>query len=119
MLSAVDPVTFGQNLILLIGALVLLGGALVLLVATWRGVKVLLALRAGRRARKAYLRAARRADGVCYPPAIEGTCTHCRRADRRIYFPSDSLEELCPRCYERYWREVEAGTLIPSGANRA
>ena len=104
----VDPETFALNLMLIIGAFVLLGAAGILSVATWTGASVLLWVLQRRRAHRAFIKETRREDGKPYPPFAQGVCEQCHRGSARIYLPP-SGEQLCPVCYERSWRHKGRG----------
>lgn len=103
----VDQHTLAVNLSLIIGGVFVLGFLFLFIVASWTAIKVAYGLYQRRRARLAWGKASRRADGARYPPAIEGVCSACGRGGRRIYFPQESSGAFCPSCYERYWRKCE------------
>jgi len=102
----VDPQTFFLNIMLLIGALLLLGAAFILSVTAWTCASALIWVIQRRRAQRKHVRETRREDGKPYPAFAEGTCGRCGRGSRRIYYPP-SGDELCPTCYERFWRQSE------------
>ncbi len=104
ILLQVDTATFGLNLYLIIGALVLLALVVFLLLVFVMGLKTLWFLAARRRAQLEHFRQTRRADGQLYPPYLEGVCDVCKRGGRKIYFPQAGVS-MCPLCYERWWRE--------------
>jgi hypothetical protein len=103
----VDEHTLAVNLSLIIGGVFVLGFLSLFVVASWTAIKVAYALYQRRRARLAWDKVSRRADGVRYPPAIEGVCSECGRGGNRIYFPQETSSAYCPSCYEQYWRECE------------
>ena len=107
MLMQVDLQTFALNLALIIGTLVLLLGAFILFIVTWTGVSALIWVIQRWRAQREFIRKTRRADGQPYPPFIEGVCGQCHRGSTTIYFPP-SGDELCPACYDRFWRREES-----------
>ena len=113
MLAQVDMDTFLQNLVLIIGALVALGTGFVLLLSTWIGLKVAFWYLQRRHTQRIYLQQTRRVDGERYPGFLEGQCRKCGQGHRRIYYPSGTDLQLCPPCYEQYWRE--AGPASPAG----
>ena len=104
MLAQVDPMTFGKNLFLLIGGLILLALLLFLLFAAWTGLNMLIFYVGKRRAEREHFRQTRRADGELYPPMIEGICEVCKRGGHKIYFPEAGVA-MCPPCYEQSWRK--------------
>jgi|GEM_PF-2662300 len=109
ILLQVDLPTFGRNLYLIIGALILLTLVFFFLLALVIGVKILWFLAARRRAQIEHFRQTRRADGKLYPPYIEGVCEDCKRGGRKIYFPQGGVA-MCPPCYEQWWREHDTQT---------
>ncbi len=86
MLAQVDLRTFGQNLILIIGGVLLLSLLLFLGFVAWTGLNMLLFYRGKRRAEREHFRQTRRADGELYPPMIEGICEVCKRGGHRSTF---------------------------------
>ena len=104
MLTQVDPMTFGKNLMLLVGGLMLLALVLFVLFVAWTGLNMLLFYRGKRRAEQEHFRQTRRADGELYPPMIEGICEVCKRGGHKIYFP-EAGKAMCSPCYEQSWRE--------------
>ena len=79
MLAEVDPVTFGQNLFLIIGGVLLLALLLFLGFFAWTGLNMLIFYVGRRRAEREHFRKTRRANGELYPPMIEGICEVCKR----------------------------------------
>lgn len=106
MLLVVDPETFALNLMLLIGILVLLGVVIVVLIAVWTVAMATIWHVRQRRVWDRWLKVSRRADGRPYPPFTLGSCGSCGARNRQIYH-LDSGEELCPACYEQFWRRTE------------
>ena len=102
MLMQVDPQTFALNLMLILGALILLSIIFVLFVAMWTGINALIWFIQRHRKQKEFLRQTRRADGQRYPAFTEGVCEGCGRGDRKIYYPPRG-KALCPTCYEESW----------------
>ncbi len=102
MLAQVDPVTFGQNLALIIAAVFFLSALLILGFFAWTGLNMLIFYVGKRRAEREHVRQTRRADGELYPPMIEGICEVCKRGGHKIYFP-EAGKAMCPTCYERSW----------------
>lgn len=94
------------NFMLVIGGIVLLIIVFVFSVVTWTGISALIWVIQRRRAQREFMKRTRREDGKSYPAHAEGTCGCCGRGSRKIYFPP-SGEELCPVCYEQFWRHVE------------
>ena len=105
--AQVDPETFALNMFLLIGAAILLGLMGICLVALWTALNSVIWLVRRRLAERVHRRLTFRADGKRYPGFMEGVCGQCHRGDRKIYYPPGTDKELCPRCYERYWRREE------------
>lgn len=112
MLLQANLEMFRFNLLLIIGAVILLGVALIVFIAFWTAINSAIWLARRRLAERAYLEQTFRADGQRYPAFMEGACNECHRGDRKIYYPQGTDKELCPRCYERYWRR-EAAALKP------
>ena len=104
MLARVDPVTFGQNLFLILGAVLLLALLLFLGFFAWTGLNMLIFYVGKQRAEREHVRQTRRPDGELYPPMIEGICEVCKRGGHKIYFP-EAGKAMCPPCYEQSWRE--------------
>ncbi len=113
MLAQVDLRTFGQNLFLIIGGLVLLSVLLVLAYFAWIGLNMLIFYVGKWRAEREHARQTRRADGELYPPMIEGICEVCKRGGHKIYFP-EAGEAMCPLCYEQSWRKQAAESKAAS-----
>jgi hypothetical protein len=93
LLAQVDPKTFGLNLWLIIGAVILAGGLFLAALLT------VTALRAGiwqirrRRAQRRW----RRPDG---PPTARGLCDECGLVHERVaHLPTGA--RLCPACCRR------------------
>ncbi len=107
MLAQVDPVTFGQNLFLIIGGVLLLSVLLFLGFLAWTGLNMLIFYAGKHRAAREHFRQTRRADGELYPPMIEGICEVCKRGGHKIYFP-EAGKAMCPPCYERSWGKQAA-----------
>ena len=97
---------FGQNIFLILGALLVLAFGSLMLVVLWTGLRVWLFTVQQRRAQRACRRRTRRADGKMYPPAACGVCDACGRVGKAIYYPA-SGEKLCAPCYEDFWRRTE------------
>ncbi len=108
MLLQVSPETLALNLLLIIGAVVLLGAAFIVFITAWTGINSMVWLVRRRRAERVYRKSTFRADGVRYPAFLEGVCSQCRRGGRKIYYPPGTDKELCPQCYERDWRRDTA-----------
>jgi hypothetical protein len=108
MLLLADPAAFRMNLVLILGAIFLLGlvcvGALVVVTL----IRTALWVKKRRQAEQTWARASRRADGRPYPGRMSGTCELCHRGGTFIY--SDYGKNLCPACYEKEWRRVENWT---------
>ena len=115
MLSHVDPHTFTLNLLLIIGASIWLGAAFVFVIAGWTALNSMIWFIRRCCAERAYHKRTFRADGERYPGFLEGVCDECHRGGRKIYYPPGSDKQLCPPCYERYWRREAAG-LTPDYA---
>ena len=117
MLGVVDPVTFARNIFLLVGALLFIGAATVVFALVWTTASACLSETRRQRAWMEYKKASHREDGQPYPPFMEGVCGWCGRGDTKIYHP-DSGDQLCPSCYETFWRarEVTQGRTVTSAA---
>ena len=102
MLMQVSPETFALNLMLILGAVILLTIFFFLFIATWTGIRALVWFLKWRYRQREFLRLYRRADGRRYPPFTPGVCQSCGRGDHKIYFPPDG-EGLCSICYEQSW----------------
>ena len=113
MLAQVDPVTFGQNLFLIIGGVLLLAVLLFLGFFAWTGLNMLIFYVGKQRAEREHVRQTRRADGEFYPPMIEGICEVCKRGGHKIYFP-EAGKAMCPLCYEQSWRKQAAESKAAS-----
>ncbi len=96
---AVDPATLGQNLWLIVAAIVLLGMVATAGVAVSAVVRSALAMRRQTRSLAAYAAALRRPNGEAYPPFFAGRCQRCSRGHSRIY-AAESGKELCPTCLD-------------------
>ena len=118
MLAQVDLRTFGQNLILIIGGVLLLAVLLFLGFVAWTGLTMLLFYAGKRRAEREHVRQTRRADGELYPPMIEGICEVCKRGVHKIYFP-ETGKAMCPLCYERSWGKQAAESKAASNIETA
>ncbi len=122
MLAQVDLRTFGQNLFLILGGLMLLSVLLFLGFVAWTGLNMLIFYVGKRRTEREHVRRTRRADGELYPPMIEGICEVCKRGGHKIYFPETGLA-MCTLCYEQSWRkqaaESKAASKIESAAGSA
>jgi hypothetical protein len=104
-----DLKTFGLNIYVLIGALILLAVLAVLIVAAWTLLKILIWRARQRQAEADQRRDKLRPDGQPYPPAAPGVCGRCQRAFDQVYhLPSG--ERLCPDCYAR--------EIAPKGTSR-
>lgn len=97
---------FGQNIFLILGALILLVFGSIGLVAAYMALRIWYFHHRQRRARQEYRRRTLRADGKRYPPIAGGTCQVCGRVSTTIYYPT-SGEKLCAPCYEEFWRRTE------------
>ena len=113
MLAQVDLRTFGQNLFLIIGGLLLLSVLLVLAYFAWMGLNMLIFYVGKWRAEREHARQTRRADGELYPPMIEGICEVCKRGGHKIYFP-EAGKAMCPLCYEQSWGKQAAESKAAS-----
>ena len=95
-----DPKTFGANIYLLIGLLIVLAIIFILILTTWTSINVGIWQR---RRKKADLEERRRKlqpDGQPYPPAGRGICSGCERGFEKVYhLPSG--QRLCPDCYRQ------------------
>ncbi len=95
----VDPKTFGQNLYLIIGAVLLLIVLLCVVISIWTGVNVAFWRRARKQAEAQEQRRKFGPDGQPYPPVARGMCDRCHRVYEAVYhLPSG--ERRCPACYD-------------------
>ncbi len=117
MLAQVDPATFGQNIYLLIGALVALGFLFVMAVAACTLAKVLIWRHLKRRDADEVARRTRRADGTLYPPFVAAVCEACGRADRRVVCPPTG-KLLCQACFEARYPAAPPKPQNPSRRRR-
>ncbi len=113
MLAQVDLMTFGKNLMLIAGGVILLAFVLFLGFFAWTGLNMLIFYAGKRRAEREHVRQTRRADGELYPPMIEGICEVCKRGGHKIYFP-ETGKAMCPLCYERSWGKKAAESKAAS-----
>jgi hypothetical protein len=111
MVMGVDQVTLAQNMALIIGGLFVLIAGFIGVISLWTGVGVVLGIMRQRRALATWRKASRRADGEMYPPFMESVCQQCHRGHRMVYFV-ETGEELCPECYERFWRSEKLRASI-------
>jgi hypothetical protein len=102
MLMQVTPETFAFNLMLILGAVILLTLIFTCMIVVWTAINALIWFRRKRRRVADFLRLHRRADGQRYPPFTSGVCQSCGRGDDRIYFAQGS-DGLCSICYEETW----------------
>jgi len=117
---AFDATNFVRNIGLLIGLLLLLGASFVLFVSAWTTISSLIWIRQRRRAEQEHRAKELRPDGKPFPPVAEGVCSQCGRGSRKIYFPPASgRKELCPTCYDTYWRDTETWQEVPTQSNRS
>ncbi|MEK6798924.1 MAG: hypothetical protein AABZ12_08180 [Planctomycetota bacterium] len=105
MLLQVDPQTFAMNLMLIIGAVILLSFGGVVLFFGSAVLRAMWAAHRWREGERKWLKASRRADGRRYPAATPGICGLCLRGGRRVYHEYGL--EICPACYEHHWRQKE------------
>ncbi|KPK83964.1 MAG: hypothetical protein AMJ81_06885 [Phycisphaerae bacterium SM23_33] len=104
-----DPLTFGANLWLIIGGLVLAVFVLLALLGLWVLAKIL--VWRGRRWHAERQARGRKygPDGKPLPPSAAGLCDRCERAFEMVYYmPSGG--RLCPSCYEALHRSAAGGT---------
>ena len=93
-----DLRTFGFNIYVLIGALLLAAVVAVLIVAAWTLLKIVIWRARQRRAEVAERRRRLGPDGQPYPPAAAGICGRCQRAHDVVYHLPTG-ERLCATCY--------------------
>lgn len=96
---------WARQIYVLIGILLASAVGLILLIVAWTGLKIVLQVYRQHRGKREYVKRFYRADGRKYPPYIEGICEGCGRGHRTVYHPQDG-PNLCPDCYEPYWRRV-------------
>lgn len=102
---AVDPVTLGINLAIIIGAVLLAVFILIAIITTWTGVSIGVWGFRRKSAEDAERRRKFRPDGTPYPPASRGLCDGCQRVHETVYhLPSG--ERRCPACYESMLKEA-------------
>jgi len=114
----VDPQTLANNLAIIIGGVTLLLLGSVAIYSLWTGASIAIWLVQRRRAEKAFKTVSLRPDGKPYPPSMDGVCSRCKRGNRRIYF-AGSGHELCPACYDSFWRDEERSDEIAKGEAKA
>ena len=115
----VDQQTLGQNMLVLVSALILLVAGLVVLVALWTIARIVFHFLRQRHSWRAFIKAKHRADGEKFPPQGEGFCDGCGNYRTKLYFPPNA-GDLCPECYDRFWRAEKAfsetNAVMPRGA---
>ena len=105
-MGLVDPQTLILNFSLILGGVLLLIVGFFVFMTTWSVTLAVIGMIRQKRSFVRWRRSTLRADGKPYPSFIEGQCQHCKRGDRKVYFLEDG-HELCPSCYETYWRLSE------------
>lgn len=105
-MGLVDAQTLILNFSLILGGVLLLIVGFFTFMATWSVTFAVIGMIRQKRSFVRWRRSALRADGKPYPSFIEGQCQQCKRGDRKVYFLEDG-HELCPSCYETYWRLAE------------
>ncbi|MCK4343322.1 MAG: hypothetical protein KAY37_16530 [Phycisphaerae bacterium] len=95
-----DPVTFGQNIYLLIGLLVFLAIVIFVIIVAWTGINIGVWRAQKKNAEQQDLRRKFLPDGRPLPPTGRGVCTACCRACEKVYHLPTG-ERLCPMCFER------------------
>lgn len=90
--------TFGLNIHLLIGILLLLTIGAVLVIAVWTGVKVWLFRKQQESAERQVRRSKIGRDGRVLPPRGAGFCEKCQKAGEVFHLPDG--RRLCESCYE-------------------
>lgn len=98
--------SLGRCVYLLTGFLIAAMVVLAVGVVIWVCLRIVIDRMRLRRAQSQYRRQVFRADGKRYPPAHVGQCQHCGQYWKRLYFVQDG-PQLCPPCYEIYWRLAE------------
>ena len=98
MLAVVDARTFGINLFIIIGAVVLLSLAFVLVLLVWTGVRAGIWRRRQVRAEREQRLGKLDGSGQRRPPADRGLCDRCGRLFDEVYHLPDGSRR-CPRCY--------------------
>lgn len=119
MLGWVDIRTFGLNLHLIIGVVVVGLLAIVLGLVAWTLLRLAAWKAQVRLVQEQAARAGLREDGQAYPPADRGLCDVCARAFEKVYhLPSG--QRMCEDCYRRMVHEVhQQGLYAPPGAPQA
>ena len=103
-MAFVDPRTFGINLYIIIGAVLLLALLFVVIIFGWTALKTGIWQLGRSRAARRETRRKLQPDGQPYPPAAQGLCDRCRRSCDLVYhLPAG--ERRCPACYERLLEE--------------
>lgn len=105
-MGLVDPQTLILNLSLILGGVLLLIVGFFAFMTTWSVTFAVIGMIRQKRSFVRWKRSTLRADGKPYPSFIEGQCQQCKRGDRKVYTLEDG-HELCPSCYETYWRLAE------------
>jgi hypothetical protein len=107
----VDLQTLGVNFMLILGALLALGFGFLALFTVYTLVRAAFWHVRQRRSWNAYVKSLRRADGARFPPCGEGFCDDCGDYSRTIFYVAGG-PDLCPGCYDRFWREREANSTV-------
>ena len=90
--------TFGLNIHLLIGILLVLAIGLVVVIAVWTGVKVWLFRKKQEAAQHDERRRKFGRDGRPLPPRGPGLCEKCQKAGEVFHLPDG--RRLCESCFE-------------------
>jgi hypothetical protein len=90
--------TFGLNIHLLIGILLVLSFGAILVIAVWTGVKIWLFRKRQDAAERDVQRRKIGRDGRALPPRGAGLCENCQKAGDVFHLPDG--RRLCESCYE-------------------
>ncbi len=89
---------FKQNILVLIGILIVGAVLLVVLFAAWVALRAWLWNRTKAASDRERYREKYAPDGQPYPPAAAGVCDRCGRTFGKVYYLPDG-QRLCPKCF--------------------
>ncbi|HKQ50199.1 MAG TPA: hypothetical protein VJZ71_19140 [Phycisphaerae bacterium] len=98
--------SFGLNIHILIGILMVLAIGMVLVIAVWTGVKVWLFRKQQEDAKRNERRSKIGRDGCALPPRGAGFCERCQKAGQVFHLPDG--RRLCETCYETHGHSATA-----------
>jgi hypothetical protein len=112
VLGQVDIRTFGINVYLIIGAVVVLVILFPVIITVWTLLKIAFWQAEVRRAQRQAAKERLADDGQPYPPAGRGLCDVCGKATNKVYHLS-SGRRMCDDCYRWIDRPVEERVSRP------